>query len=124
MRRLRACHAKPFTSVATGNKTATICRRCSDDLEIPWFSPRDIRRTWRTLAGDAGLTVEQCARLMNHEYGPVIEARHYDRGVYADLKRAGMTAWGSWISAQLNNGNAVGSPRDAGVEPLALVVSE
>lgn len=101
-----------------------ICRRCSDDLEIPRFSPRDIRRTWRTLAGDAGLSVEQCARLMNHEFGPVIEARHYDRGVYADLKRAGMTVWESWLSAQLNNGHAVGSPRDAGVEPLALAIAE
>lgn len=78
-----------------------ICKRCADDLDIPRFSPRDIRRTWRTLAGDAGLSVEQCARLMNHNFGVAIEAKHYDRGIYADLKRDGMEKWERFVDKML-----------------------
>ena len=55
---------------------------------------------WR-VGGDAGLSVEQCARLMNHNFGVAIEAKHYDRGIYADLKRDGMEKWERFVDKML-----------------------
>jgi integrase len=78
-----------------------IARRCAKQLGIPQFTPRDLRRTWRTLADDANLTGEECARIMNHAWGSRIEAVHYDRSGYASAKIAGMAKWERWLSATI-----------------------
>lgn len=81
---------QPFHSHTFG----WICHRAADQIGIPRFSPRDLRRTWRTLAGDlGGLNAEECARLMNHAYGSKVERDHYDRGENAVIKKAGMGKW-------------------------------
>lgn len=72
-----------------------IARRCAKQIGIPQFTPRDLRRTWRSLAGDVGLTAEECARIMNHAYGSKVEADHYDRGENAAIKLSGMAKWES-----------------------------
>jgi integrase len=74
-----------------------IARRCAGQVGIPMFSPRDLRRTWRTLAGDAGLSAEECARIMNHAYGSRIEAKHYDKGDNAHVKKSGMDKWSVYL---------------------------
>jgi integrase len=78
-----------------------IARRSAKVLGIPQWTPRDLRRTFRTLADGAGLTSEECARIMNHAWGSKIEAVHYDRSEYASAKAAGMKKWDVWLSALL-----------------------
>lgn len=78
-----------------------IARRCAKMLGIPQFTPRDLRRTWRTLADSAGLTAEEASRIMNHAYGSKIESVHYDKSEYASAKLAGMAKWEAWLDATL-----------------------
>lgn len=53
---------------------------------IPHVTNRDMRRTFKTLAGKAGLTQEIRDRLQNHARFDV-SSRHYDRYSYMDEKR-------------------------------------
>lgn len=99
-----------------GESLGYIARRCAQQLGIPQFTPRDCRRTWRTLAGDiAGLTAEECARIMNHAYGSKVEADHYDRGDNAQVKLAGMAKWERALDYILGCGQAQKSPARAGL---------
>lgn len=61
------------------------------------FIPRDIRRTWKTLAGRAGVSKEVRDRLQNHVKGDV-SSKHYDRYDYIAEKRAGMVAWEAFLA--------------------------
>jgi hypothetical protein len=47
--------------------------------EIPHFIPRDCRRSWKTLSGDAGLSKEMRDRLQNHVKAADVSSKHYDR---------------------------------------------
>jgi hypothetical protein len=88
------------------------------------FQARDLRRTWKTLAGGAGLSKEIRDRLQNHSEGGV-SAKHYDRWSYLPEKRAAMDAWDSWLRRTLQapeNGKsgALGSVCDQSIEEAAL----
>lgn len=92
-----------------------IARRCSKQLGIPLFTPRDCRRTWRTLAGDiGGLTTEECNRIMNHVHGNKTEEEHYDKGENALVKLAGMAKWERAMNAILYPERAKKDPAEAG----------
>lgn len=56
------------------------------------FSARDLRRTWKTLAGAAGLSKEIRDRLQNHALNDV-SSKHYDRYDYLEEKRQAMSRW-------------------------------
>ena len=62
-----------------------VCRRNA----LPPFTPRDIRRTWKTLAGSIGLSLELRNRLQGHALRDVGSV-HYDRWDYLDEKRRAM----------------------------------
>jgi integrase len=64
------------------------------------FTSRDLRRTWKTLAGEAGLSKEDRDRLQNHARGDVSSV-HYDRYEYLREKRAAVAAWGDWLEARI-----------------------
>ncbi len=64
------------------------------------FSPRDFRRTWKTLAGFAGISKTDRDRLQNHAMGD-ISSRHYDRYDYLEEKRAAMAKWETWFEANV-----------------------
>jgi integrase len=70
------------------------------------FTPRDLRRTWKTLAGAAGLSKEIRDRMQNHARSDV-SSRHYDRYSYLAEKRAAMKTWEAYLdrilSGQLDN---------------------
>lgn len=66
------------------------------------FTSRDIRRTWKTLAGFAKLTKDERDRLQNHQGGDV-SSRHYDRYDYLDEKRAAMDRWSEWFRQNVEN---------------------
>lgn len=59
------------------------------------FMCRDLRRTWKTLSGQAGLTKTDRDLLQNHSKGDVSSV-HYDRWECLPEKRAAMKVWEEW----------------------------
>jgi len=74
--------------------------------DVPHFTPRDLRRTWKTLAGAAGLSKEIRDRIQNHARRD-ISSRHYDRYEYMAEKREAMERWAAYVERLLNGGNVV-----------------
>jgi integrase len=66
-------------------------------LPIEAFTPRDIRRTVKTLMGKAGITKEMRDRLQNHAVKDVSD-KHYDQYEYMPEKRAAMKTWERWLA--------------------------
>ena len=56
------------------------------------FSPRDMRRTFKTTAGSIGISLELRNRLQGHALTDVGSV-HYDRYDYLTEKRTAMAAW-------------------------------
>lgn len=67
---------------------------------LPHFTPRDLRRTWKTLAGEAGLTKTERDLMQNHAVRDV-SSRHYDRWLYLPEKRAALVKWDAWVEGKL-----------------------
>jgi integrase len=67
---------------------------------IPVVTNRDLRRTWKTLAGKAGVSKEIRDRLQNHTLQDV-SSKSYDRWNYMPEKRAGMKKWNTWVTRLL-----------------------
>jgi integrase len=67
---------------------------------IPVVTNRDLRRTWKTLAGKAGVPKEIRDRLQNHLLQDV-SSKSYDRWNYMPEKRAGMKKWDIFVTRLL-----------------------
>jgi integrase len=67
---------------------------------IPVVTNRDLRRTWKTLAGQAGVPKEIRDRIQNHALHDV-SSKSYDRWNYMREKRAGMAKWDKFVRAML-----------------------
>jgi integrase len=65
------------------------------------FSAVDIRRTWKTLAGAAGIPKEMRDRLQNHARGDVA-SKHYDRWEAIPEKRAAIALWEEYVDMMLS----------------------
>lgn len=72
--------------------TARFCERSG----VHRFTPRDLRRTWKTLAGMAKITKADRDLIQCHAKSDV-SSRHYDRYEYLDEKRAAMNRWSEWF---------------------------
>jgi integrase len=68
---------------------------------IPVVTNRDLRRTWKTLAGKAGLAKEIRDRIQNHTLQDV-SSKNYDRWNYMPEKRAAMKKWNTFVRAILS----------------------
>jgi len=66
--------------------------RLCNSAGIDAFTPRDCRRTWKTLTADIGISLENRNRIQGHAFGD-IGSRNYDRHTYANEKRKGMDRW-------------------------------
>jgi hypothetical protein len=62
---------------------------------------RDLRRTWKTLAGKAGISKEIRDRIQNHALQDV-SSKSYDRWNYMPEKRAAMKEWDQFVRALLS----------------------
>lgn len=71
-------------------------RRLVKRLKIPHFTSRDMRRTWKTLAGQAGVTKADRDMLQNHGAADVA-TKHYDRWENLPAKRAAVLIWERWL---------------------------
>jgi integrase len=81
--------------------------RLLDKVNIEKFVPRDLRRTFKTLTGKAGITKDIRDRLQNHALQDV-SSLHYDMYDYLSEKRAAMIVWNDYFKKMLND------------EPIAL----
>jgi hypothetical protein len=62
----------------------------------------DLRRTWKTLAGQAGVPKEIRDRIQNYTLQDV-SSKNYDRWTYMLEKRAGMEQWNAFVTSLLRN---------------------
>lgn len=67
---------------------------------IPYATNRDLRRTFKTLAGKAGLSKEIRDRIQNHALQDV-GSKNYDRWHYMPEKRAAMKKWDKYVRGLL-----------------------
>ena len=87
---------------AVGSATlAQGVRRYCDRTGGERFQPRDLRRTWKTLAGRAGVDLEIRNRIQGHAMQDV-GSRHYDRYGYLPEKRTAMERWVGFLSRTLH----------------------
>ena len=89
----------PSRPVSRGTLYAFMWRQ-RDRGVIPFVTNRDLRRTWKTLAGKAGVSKEIRDRLQNHALQDV-SSKSYDRWNYMPEKRAGMKKWDAWVTRLL-----------------------
>lgn len=82
-------------SVSHGTLYAFLWRQ-RDRGVVPLVTNRDMRRTFKTLGGKAGLQLEIRDRLQNHSRHDV-SSRHYDRYTYLDEKREAMGVWNQFV---------------------------
>lgn len=67
---------------------------------IPFATNRDLRRTWKTLAGKVGISKEIRDRIQNHALQDV-SSKNYDRWSYLPEKRAAMAKWDRYVRGLL-----------------------
>lgn len=91
----------PTKPVTHGTLYAFMWRQREREV-IPVVTNRDLRRTWKTLAGKAGLSKEIRDRLQNHTLQDV-SSKSYDRWNYMPEKRAAMKKWNAFVQVMLNN---------------------
>lgn len=73
-----------------------VSRRLVKRLKVAHFTSRDMRRTWKTLAGQAGVTKADRDMLQNHG-GADVSAKHYDRWENLPAKREAVLIWERWL---------------------------
>ncbi len=64
------------------------------------FQDRDLRRTWKSRAGDAGIPRDMRDMLQQHFKGDT-GSKFYDRYDYAKEKHEAMSAWESWLDSNV-----------------------
>ncbi|WP_282065079.1 tyrosine-type recombinase/integrase [Vibrio rotiferianus] len=67
--------------------------------EIKPFTPRDLRRTCKTLMGEVGISKSLRDRLQNHALNDV-SSKHYDRYEYLPEKRRALEVWEQKLTLQ------------------------
>lgn len=92
--------ADPAKPVSHGTLYSFMWRQREREV-IPVVTNRDLRRTWKTLAGQAGLSKEIRDRLQNHTLQDV-SSKSYDRWNYMPEKRAAMKMWDAFVQAMLD----------------------
>jgi integrase len=89
----------PSKPVSHGTLYSFLWRKRNRE-RISVVTNRDLRRTWKTLAGKAGLSKEIRDRLQNHTLQDV-SSKSYDRWNYMPEKRAAMTRWVKFVRGLL-----------------------
>lgn len=78
----------------------SITQRFCERVGMNRFAPRDLRRTWKTLAGMAGISKSD-RDLIQHHSRTDVSSRHYDRYEYLSEKKAAMKRWSEWFADQI-----------------------
>jgi len=85
------------------SSTISKCIReyCYQNKKVKKFLARDIRRTWKTLTGKAGIDKLIRDRVQNHSLQD-ISSKHYDRYDYLPEKKQAMNIWNDYLELILN----------------------
>lgn len=109
---LIAVHGEgPLFPARTGAKAERITPRSvrqalnrwldSDGVTLDRFQPRDLRRTWKSRAGDgASISKEDRDLIQQHAKGDTGSV-HYDRSNYLPQMRSAMELWEEWLDKVL-----------------------
>jgi len=73
---------------------------------------RDLRRTWKSLCGECGVSKELRDRIQNHAQSDV-SAKHYDKYSYLPEKKAALEQWERYLRMKLAGDNIVPLKRQA-----------
>lgn len=84
----------------------TSMRRCFKGEGMEHATPRDLRRTCKTLMGKAGLPKDIRDRIHNHALTDV-SSKHYDRYDYIKEKREALDRWGVTLQSIIEPGSNV-----------------
>lgn len=76
--------------------------RLLNKIKMEKFVPRDLRRTFKTLTGKAGITKDIRDRLQNHALQDV-SSKHYDLYDYLPEKRIAIKTWNNYLKNILTN---------------------
>lgn len=68
-----------------------------DDVTVPDFQTRDIRRTWKSRAGEIGISREMRDLIQQHAKHDT-GSKHYDRAEYFPQMREAMAKWEVYLS--------------------------
>jgi integrase len=69
---------------------------------IPKFTPRDLRRTWKSRAHDAGVSREMRDHIQQHAKHDT-GSKSYDRANYLPQMREAMDRWSDWLDEHIIN---------------------
>jgi integrase len=103
----------PQQAMTIGAVESLVKQYLKENPSVPYFTPRDLRRTWKTVAGAAGLSKDIRDRLQNHSESDV-SSRHYDRFDYLAPKRAAARVWDAHL------GRILAGAVDAPVEQISF----
>ena len=116
--------SKPALCAPYGSLRDVISKFLRENPGFATFNPRDLRRTWKTLAGDAGIPKEMRDRLQNHAKGGDVSSRHYDRYDYLVEKRAAMAKWAAYMDLVIAGTVDQIGARDGNVVRFAAAAAE
>ena len=71
-----------------------------EDAPMEHFQTRDLRRTWKSRAADAGVDRFTRDLIQQHAMGDT-GSRHYDRADYQGQMAEAMKKWGAWLASAL-----------------------
>lgn len=75
-------------------------RRWCDRTESEHFQTRDLRRTWKSRAADAGIDRFTRDLIQQHARGDT-GSKHYDKADYFKQMREAMNKWDAWMATNL-----------------------
>lgn len=98
--------AKPTDPVRLGS-LVKVAIRCSRDLDIEHFTPRDLRRSWATVAADnVGIGFEARERVQNHALPGVGEVHYSHAAQYEGMKRDALKKFEDYLLSRVNRNDA------------------
>jgi len=80
--------------------TDSVQRSAKSITRVDPFQPRDLRRTWKSRAGDAGIERDIRDRLQQHLITDT-GSKFYDHYDYMQEKREAVRKWGEWLESKV-----------------------
>lgn len=100
IRELRKVHRTGLLMPIQDHSVTTAVMRWLDDAPVAHFQVRDLRRTWKSRAADAGL--DRFTRDLIQQHAKTdTGSKHYDRADYLPLVTAAMQKWDTWLGSVL-----------------------
>lgn len=96
----RAKSSRSAYHVAEASVSRAVAAWCKD-AGFPAFTPRDLRRTWKSRTADAGIERFMRDLIQQHAQAGDTGSRFYDRADYLPQMREAMVKWSAWLGEAL-----------------------